>query len=78
MSKKKKEEFVDDGHTIYNMNVDGFKWHDKNRDKKNQVYLNRKEKWAMIRAAFSAYFPQLLIVLAGFGLAILLLYFWLI
>lgn len=78
MSKKKKEEFVDDGHTIYNMNVDGFKWHDKNRDKKNQVYLNRKEKWAMIRAAFSAYFPKLLIVLAGFGLAILLLYFWLI
>lgn len=78
MSKKKKEEFVDDGHTIYNMNVDGFKWHDKNRDKKNQVYLNRKEKWAMIRAAFSAYFPKLLIVLLGFGLAILLLYFWLI
>ena len=78
MSKKKKEEFVDDGHTIYNMNVDGFKWHDKNRDKKNQVYLNRKEKWAMIRAVFSAYFPKLLIVLAGFGLAILLLYFWLI
>ena len=75
MSKKNEEKFVDDGRTVYDMNIDGFKWY---KPKKDKIYLNKKEKWAMICAAFAAYFPKLLIVLLGFGIAVVLLYFWLI
>lgn len=77
MSKKKKKKYVDDGHTIYNMDVSGFKWHDRKVKNKNKIDLSKKEKSAMIRAAFAAYLPKVLIILVGFSLAILLLYFWL-
>ncbi len=77
MKKEKKKKYVDDGHTIYNMDIDGFKWHDRKLKNENKIGLNKKEKFAMIRAAFSAYFPKVFIILVGFSLAILLLYFWL-
>ncbi len=77
MSKKRKEKYVDDGHTIYNMNIEGFKWYNPNHDKKDELYIEKKEKWAIIKAAFSAYFPKLMLVLLSFGLAILLIYLWL-
>ncbi len=78
MSKeKKKRKYVDDGHTIYNMDVDGLKWHDKKKKNKDYLDLNKKERFAMLKAAFAVYLPKLLIILLGFTLAIILLYFWL-
>lgn len=73
MSKKDKQKYVDDGHTIYDMNVDA-KW---NSQQKRTIYVSKEEKRAIIKAAFLAYFPKLLLVLCGFGLAIILIYFWL-
>ncbi len=74
MNKKK---YVDDGHTIYNMDVDGFKWHDKKIKNKEGLDLTKKEKFAMTRAAFTVYLPKILIILLAFILTIIMLYFWL-
>lgn len=77
---KKTTEYVDDGHTVYNM--DGvtrpnavfpkFK-----KKVKTEDDVTRKEKNAIIRAAFKAYFPVFLTVLSCFVVAVLLLYLWL-
>ena len=40
MKKNKKEKFVDDGRTIYNMDVDGLP----NRRNKNKIYVTKEEK----------------------------------
>lgn len=77
MAKKKKQKYVDDGHTIYSMDVDA-KWNNQ-REKTNQnIYVSKEQQRLLIKAAFKAYIPKLLIVLAGFGLALLLIYLWLI
>lgn len=73
--KKKKVKYIDDGHTIYNMNVEGMRGYKK--PKGDEVYLDKKEKRMLVWAAFKAYTPKLLIILVGFTLAILLIYFWL-
>ena len=73
--KNKKEEYIDDGHTIYNMDVEGFKWHDKK--KQSTFYVSKEEKKLLIKAALKAYIPKLLIVILGFSLAIILVYLWL-
>lgn len=77
MSKKKKQKYVDDGHTIYNMNVEGMRGYQKKIENKDNIYVNKKEKHAMIKAAFMAYIPKALIMLLSFALAAILLYFWL-
>ena len=41
------------------------------------IYVSKEEKRLLMKAAFRAYIPKLLIVLLGFGLAIILIYFWL-
>ena len=75
--KEKKQKYVDDGHTVYNMDnvqspLDSF------RKKDNEgAGLSRKEKRAAIRAALATYLPRLLLIIACFGLAAILLYFWL-
>lgn len=74
---KKKEKYVDDGHTIYNMNVEGMRGYQKKVENKNNIYINKNEKHAMIKAAFLAYLPKVLIMLICFGIAALLLYLWL-
>jgi len=76
MKNKEKKKYVDDGHTIYNMDVDA-KWSKSRFESKKTIYVSKEEKRALIKAAFLAYFPKLLIVLIGFGLAIVLIYFWL-
>lgn len=76
MSKKEKQKYVDDGHTIYDMNVDA-EWNNQQKNNKNTIYVSKEEERAIIKAAFLAYFPKLLLVLGGFGLAIILIYFWL-
>lgn len=80
--KKRKTPYQDDGHTVYNMdNVvrqNPFGPDDIGKDnKKDNVGLSRKERFAAIRAAFQVYLPILLGVLICFALAGLLLVFWL-
>lgn len=75
MKKKKKAKYIDDGHTIYSMDVDA-KWN-RNKIKDKSVYTTKEDRKLLIRAAYRAYIPKLLIVLFGFALAILLIYFWL-
>lgn len=83
MKKKEKKPYVDDGHTIYDMDgVGRTGWWGSSKptkEKKEQtpVGLTRRERWAAIRAALSIYLPVLLVLLAGFGLAAVLLSFWL-
>lgn len=71
--KKKKsgaESPIDDGRVIADMNVDGLPWYRKNdrQDKKKRRKDDpdrptKKETRAMIRAAYKAYFPYIVIVL---------------
>lgn len=75
MKNKEKEEYIDDGHTIYSMDVDA-KWA-RTKEPKQSIYVSKEEKRLLMKAAFRAYIPKLLIVLLGFGLAIILIYFWL-
>lgn len=72
--KKKKNQYIDDGHTIYNMDVDGMPGR---KEKKGNISLTRKEKRALIGAALQYYFPIFLLILFCFFLAGLLIYFWL-
>ena len=51
MKKKTKKEYYDDGHTIYNMDVDGFKWHDKKK-KEASSNVDKKDRWALIKSAY--------------------------
>lgn len=73
--KKKKQKYIDDGHTIYNMDVDGMP----HRIPKNEsgVNLTKAERRAAIWAAFLHFLPIFIGVLACFTIAYLLIYFWL-
>ncbi len=73
--KKKKQKYVDDGHTIYNMDVDGMP----HRISKNKtgVGLTKAERRAAILAAFLHFLPIFIGVLVCFTIAYLLIYFWL-
>ena len=73
--KNKNKEYIDDGHTIYDMNVDA-KWNNK-KEKTPSVMVTKEERWILIKAAFKAYFPKLLLVLGCFLLAMILIYLWL-
>ncbi len=75
MKDKNKKKYIDDGHTIYNMNVDGMP----NRKIKNSenISLTKKERRALIKAALLHYLPILLGVIICFSIAILIIYFWL-
>ena len=83
-NKKKKVKTVyyeDKGQTIYSMAaLDGMTPEQKEefeRKRKNTPSFTRKERGAMIRAAFQVYGKLLLIVVAGFSIAALLLYLFL-
>ncbi len=71
--KKPKQEYVDDGHTVYSM--EGLTG--KQPDEKDRPQLTPKERRALIRAAFARYLPPLLIVVGSFTLVAVLLYLWL-
>lgn len=81
--KKERQKYIDDGHTIYDMDgVGRTGWwssfrKDGEKKKQQPVGLTAKERWAVIRAALSTYLPVLMIILLGFGLTMLLLSFWL-
>ncbi len=73
--KKKKVKYIDDGHTVYSM--EGLDEARGIKKRGESIKLNRKEKWAAIRAAFARFFPIFLGVVGCFSLTALLLYFWL-
>ena len=70
--KKKRIKYIDDGHTVYSMENVG------NRPPKGEkVGLTRKERRAVIKAAFAAYAPIFIGVLLCFTVAALLIFLWL-
>ncbi len=71
--KKKKAKYVDDGHTVYSM--EGLTG--KQPDPQDRPQMTGKERWALIRAAFSHYLPSFLIVLGSFIVVAVLIYLWL-
>ncbi len=82
MAKKKPDDDLDMTTSFADMNVDGFKWYDpkakkQSTMKKTKTKISRKEYWAMVRGAFAALAPFILISLVVFGLVFLLAYFWL-
>ena len=72
--KKKKQEFEDDGRTIYSMEELNKQ---KGYSKKANIYLTTKERIALMKAALLYFFPRFLLVLLCFGIAMVLIYFWL-
>ena len=75
MKNNKKDEFIDDGHTIYNMDVDGMP--KRSSSKGNELGLTRKERRALIRAAFLHFLPIFIGIIICFALAMVLIHFWL-
>ncbi len=80
-NKEKKKKTVyeeDDGRTIYSLSfLDGLTPEEqerRNEQRKNAAKATRKERLAMIAAAFQVYAPMLLVLIAGFGIAAVLMY----
>jgi hypothetical protein len=71
----KNQEFIDDGHTIYDMNVDA-SWNNR-REKSPSVMVSKEERRMLIKAALKAYLPKLLMVLGCFLVVMILIYLWL-
>ena len=83
--KKKKTKVIyvgDTGQTIYSMSALNGKTPEEQEElekiKKNTPLIYGKERRAMIGAAFIVYGPLLLMMVAAFGIAALLLYLFLI
>ena len=81
MKKKNKPKVVykpDEGQTIYSMAaLEGKTPEDldkREEERKKRITVTRKERWAMIRAAFEVYGPILLIIIVGFSLAAVIVY----
>lgn len=75
MNKKEKDKFIDDGHTIYNMDIDGMPKRSSNKG--TGIELTRKERRALIIAAFLHFIPILIGIVLCFILTMLIIYFWL-
>lgn len=79
--KRKNNDFVDDGSTVADMNVEGFHWYQskKSKEKKKEFVdlgLNPKERRAMVKGAFLAFLPLFLVIVGSFIIVYLLfLYF---
>lgn len=80
MKNKKKDKvvYVDNGETIYSMAaLEGLtpeQAEERDKERKKRVKLTRKEKHAMIGAAYKVYGPILLTFIVAFGLVAILLY----
>lgn len=73
--KKQKTVFVDDGRTVYDMSNLPPKTGAKKKDE--GVEVTKKEKRAIIKAAYASYAPTILILLVCFSAVALLLWLWL-
>jgi hypothetical protein len=80
--KKKKAEYIDDGRTIANMNVEGLKWYvpEKHKRAKNQLTdlkITKAERRAMIIGALQVILPLALAFIGIFLAIFLIIHFWL-
>lgn len=80
--RNKKDDDLDTRTSFADMNIEGFKWYDpakKKRDGQKNVNrkVTRKEYWQMVRGAFAAFMPYFAIFLVGMGAVIGLAYLWL-
>ena len=85
--KEEKQQFVDDGRTIAPMNGDELpsyrrffgcgRTSRKARKQTEKIELTKKEKRAAARAMLAMLLPRFAIILAGFALAFLLVWLWL-
>ena len=83
--RKKQKPELDTTTTFANMNVEGFKWYDPSLDKRIKERekgvvpqkFTRKEYFQLIRAAYAAMWPVILIVVAIFGALVGIAYLWL-
>lgn len=75
---KKKDDFVDDGRVIANMDIDGMPHRRKEDANRQRSYdLDKKEKKQLILASYKAFLPVLLCGLGGMLLAMFLIMWWL-
>lgn len=78
--KEKKPDDLDTETTFADMNVEGFSWYDPSRKKdggkNNKRKVTRKEYWQMVKAAFAAYLPVFIIVIAVFGIVACIAWLW--
>lgn len=73
--KKKKPVYVDDGHTVYSMeNLPSVA---AKKKKDDGVNVTKKERRAMLRAAYIYYLPRLLLAILAFSAVAVLLWLWL-
>ena len=82
MPKKKSDDELDTTTSFADMNVDGFKWYNPNAKKRSNMRkvktkISRKEYWAMVRGAFAAIAPFIIVSVLVFTLLFLIAYFWL-
>ena len=81
MINNKKDDFIDDGSTIANMDIDGmprrFTFNKKDENRKREYDVSKQEKRHMILASYKAYLPILLCGIIGMTLAMLLIMLWL-
>ena len=84
MKKRKKIKVIypeDKGQTIYSMSQLNGRTPEEQEEfdkrRKSTPIFTGKEKWAMIKAAFTVYGPVLLIAVSAFAIAAILIYFWL-
>lgn len=81
-TKKKKIVYLEDKNdTIYSMAaLEGRtpeEQEEYDRKRKNRISATGRERWAMLAAAFSVYGPILLVCIAAFSVAALLMYLYL-
>ena len=74
---KKKEQFVDDGRTIADMNVDGMPWRARKAKSTDQPTLSKEERRVIIKEMYKKFFIVLAVVLGGFASAIGVVCLWL-
>ncbi len=75
---KKEEPRLDTETTFADMNIEGFKWYNPNKKKDAKPIgpVTRKEYWAMVKGAFAAILPMVLVVAAIAILMFLLARLW--
>lgn len=74
-NKKNKTKYIDDGHTVYNMDGVQGPFYSKKKDEGNG--LTRAERRAAIKAALAVYLPRVLIAIGCFALVGVFIYLWL-
>lgn len=75
---KKTDDFIDDGRTIANMDIDGMPHRLKgNENRKREYDVDKEERKHLIFASYKAFFPVLICGLLGMLLAMLLIMLWL-